>query len=160
MQLEPDGCCLEHSWLIREIDHGQAIRDHPDVISKHEDFDAVPLTDVFGLRLESSLMSGGKNSVATIGIPNSPIIAEHQQWGLEAKGISLVGEFFPEHGDGGMGCGEGRVPRLFDFEQESEIAVRFLGPKIGARRDLVGVCPPESARRPRTNTDSFAPPIQ
>ena len=90
--------------------------------------------------VHGTLVGRGDDTVPAIGIPNAPVVAEHQERAFEAVFVvSLVFKAFAESSHRGV---HGRVlwrHGLLDLEEEAEISGALFREQVGAGGDFSGV---------------------
>ncbi len=141
VQLESQGAGLEHFRLVGEVEDEGAIGHHADAVADDEQLDPVPFPLLFGgVVVHGAIESGRDNAVAAVGIPDSPVVAEHEQRSLETVlVVSLIDETFPERRHGGVHGGVFGRQGLLDLEEEPELAVAFPGEEVGGAGHVSGV---------------------
>src|SRR5262245_21057264 len=100
MQLKPNRRRLEHLWIVDEVHHQFSVRCHSHAILDNQNFDLIPLADAFALPQPYSFMACRINAIATISVPNSPVVAKHEKRSTKSERIVAVLNTLTERGDG------------------------------------------------------------
>ena len=96
VKLKSDGAGLQHLRLVGEVKHVLAVGCHTNAIVVDKDFDLIP----FALLFQLTTRTARGDSIAAVRVPDAPVVAEHQQWALEAELIvTRVGQLFTEGRD-------------------------------------------------------------
>ncbi len=93
VKLQADGAGFEHFRFVREVEDLFAVRGETNAVAFDKDFDLVSLALFFNLRT----IAHRNDSIATMSIPDAPVVTEHQQWTFEAERIvACIRELFTQ----------------------------------------------------------------
>lgn len=136
VQLQTNWAVLQHFGLVGEIKDFAAIGGKPNSVADHQDFDLIPFAFLF----QDPAFTAGHNAIAPMSIPDTPVMAEHQQWPAKAKLVFAgIRKLFSQRCDCRVHRGMSITHRLPYFQQESELPVLLRCEQIGAADNLIFV---------------------